>query len=146
MLQDLQNRHCPSVEVFAPGAFAFDEATFSRAEAAPEERDFICFTASGRWTGRDMDRHLASFKAEVARARGLGKPVRILSDMREVEIGERAEERLKANMPMAFEPDDRIALVVRSSASKAQLRRAMDGWTAQMFLSLDAARLWLGAV
>ncbi len=51
--------------------------------------------------------------------------------------------RIKAATSRIYKPGDRIAIVVQSSLVKTQMRQVVDVTTVELFISIDAAEMWL---
>lgn len=119
-----------------------DEAS---ASFETSEAGVVTFTGRGNWTAEDCDRQLMRSKTEIMRARALSSRIKLLADVRDAEFGPEAESRISKHMGLLIRPGDRIAFVVRSSLAKTKLRQSFVGDSVNYFLSIDTARMWLGA-
>lgn len=82
---------------------------------------------------------------EIAKSvRANGGVMRVLVNTRDAIIQNKStEERMRVGTNALYLPCDRVAMLVKSSLVKAQLRRIVDDSTHQMFLSENAALTWL---
>ncbi len=102
--------------------------------------------AHGGWSLEDAEAYAAGLKAFLEASRAVAGKGLILVDRRLVErpSPEVAEYLCQANLSM-FEAEDKLALVVRSSMAKAELRHRLPHSGTKAFLSLSAAETWLQA-
>jgi hypothetical protein len=110
-----------------------------------EEAEIIVVTARGFWSMGPLERHFDEFAEVVADQRASGWTIRVLVDLREadVQLGE-VIKRVIVRTAQVYEPHDRLAIVIASSLSKMQLRHIAARIDRKFFISIDAARAWLG--
>ncbi|MDO7841784.1 hypothetical protein [Sphingomonas immobilis] len=96
------------------------------------------------WSLDETDRYIAALKSCVVASRAMFGRVRVLVDRRDVSIQSAdVAARLAVANSAIFQADDRIALVVDSSLTKASLRQRMPHVGTKAFLSITAAETWL---
>jgi len=98
-------------------------------------------THSGYLSGETYARYREEFASAIADARVTTPILRILIDGREMEEMPPADRIAELSRP--FIPEDRIALIVRSSLLKMEARRVAHSPALQTFLSENAAWTWL---
>lgn len=101
-------------------------------------------TGTGQWTRADADEHFAALAGVLRRAREKAGTVRVLVDLRTAGAQPAATtERIAHWTGLLYREGDRVAILVASSLLKSQMRRITTRATRELFISEDAARLWL---
>ena len=102
----------------------------------------VCGT--GHWSFREIEEHYAALRAMIAGIRGAGRPVRLLSDVRQ---GARqaawVEDYILDQMARTFGPGDRVAFVTDSDADREHLESLAATIELQCFVSSEQAEAWL---
>jgi hypothetical protein len=94
----------------------------------------------------EIDRCFVDAAKILGMMRTTGIPVRALIDAREAVIQSPASaERIRVGTRQIYLPGDRVAMLVSNSLVKMQLRRVVDGRTHELFMSENAAMVWLRA-
>jgi hypothetical protein len=111
---------------------SFDEAT-----------GIVRTVGIGRWTAAEVDAHFEALAELLARLRGEGRSIRILSDVTRAEVQTPAiEARISAHAARVRRPEDRVALVVKTNLLKVHVRKAGAPSTTELFCSHAAAEMW----
>ncbi|MGV3768433.1 MAG: hypothetical protein ACO1NM_00225 [Sphingobium phenoxybenzoativorans] len=123
---------------------AIGEAEFS--SGLDLDTQTVRVSSGGLWTQADAERSLVVHKRIIREARLRFGSVKAMIDLRDV-IRPTLESALwfQSTNSEIYREDDRIAVVVKSSVFKIQLRRALMVGTREAFLSMDAAEMWLQA-
>jgi hypothetical protein len=92
-----------------------------------------------------LRQHLEEVERIFTREHTAGRRFRVLSDLRgaSVQLPDVAG-HIEGFSKQAFEPSDKIAVVVASNLLKLQMRRVVHRARFEAFLSVDAAERWLG--
>ena len=100
----------------------------------------------GMWTLPEVDRYAREAGPQFEAARLRAGSLRLLIELSRTEVLSQniLAPLAKAGMQFARE-DDRVALVVASSLMKLQMRRMVGDAPAHIFVSEQAARMWLTA-
>ncbi len=100
----------------------------------------------GVCTPEQVDRHFAELRAARDLMREQLGYVLILADLRgSVVQSPETTARVQAGTEASFAPDDRVALIVSSSLEKMQRKRYVTAPGRQLFISENAAIIWLRA-
>jgi hypothetical protein len=100
----------------------------------------------GFWTEDYVDAHFVELGRLVERVRAIGGDILALVDLSEAPVqSPGVVARITAQTGRIYRPADRIAIVVRSSLVKMQIKRAVALPNLEAFLSLNAALTWLTA-
>jgi hypothetical protein len=103
-------------------------------------------TLSGELREKLHDAFHAELTRKIAAGRAGGRPLHLLVDVGELEtLPADVVTRVTEAAAMCRSRLDRLAIIVRSSVVKLQLRQIVDGSAAELrtFLSHNAARTWL---
>lgn len=113
---------------------------------ALEEGRFLRVIGVGLWTVAMVDAHFVAVSATLRAIRAVRGHAAVLVDLRRaaVQPGPVAN-ALSAWTSKLFVARDRVAIVVASSLVKAQSRRVEVAATRELFMSMNAAELWLCA-
>ena len=114
--------------------------------SGPDASGVIHVSGSGRWTKARSDTHSRELRALVEDCRARGLDIRVLCDLRAmaVDCADLLEHSGRSSRKI-YRPKDRIAILVKTSLAKMQLRRGDSIGNVEMFLSTDAAKTWLNA-
>lgn len=108
------------------------------------EAGILHVRSAGLLEPRQIDQCFSEAGSIATTVRSNGDAMRVLVDAREATIQSGAtEERMRVGTDALYLPCDRVAMLVKSSLVKNQLRRIVDKATHQMFLSENAALTWL---
>lgn len=103
-------------------------------------------SAADLWSPEDIDRHFDRLATVIDEQRRAGQQVRVLVDLRAAPPQPTETlARIGTRTVTTYRPGDRVAIVVTSSLAKMQMRDIMRSGDNALFLSADAARLWLHA-
>ncbi|HEX7781232.1 MAG TPA: hypothetical protein VF509_00340 [Sphingobium sp.] len=106
----------------------------------------IRVTAYGYFSPEYSDRQFRELKAANEAMRARFGIARVLIDKCNSPPQSQATcERIEIGTRLAFQAGDRAALLVNNSLTKMQMRRVVDVSTHQLFLSEQAAIMWLKA-
>lgn len=111
-----------------------------------DEGRFLRVTGVGLWTVAMIDAHFVAVAATLRAMRSVRGHAAVLVDLRRaaVQPGPVAD-ALSAWTSKLYIARDRVAIVVASSLVKSQSRRVEIAATRELFVSMNAAELWLCA-
>ena len=114
--------------------------------SGPDASGVIHVVGSGCWTPDTSDSHARELQVLIDGCRARGLDIRVLCDLRAMAVDcSKLIAHSRKNAARIYRPEDRIAVVVKTSLAKMQLRRGGSVGNVQMFLSIDAAETWLNA-
>ncbi|MBO9712788.1 hypothetical protein [Sphingomonas sp.] len=105
----------------------------------------IRLTGKGAWVTETVEACFREMVALVMQRREQRRPVLVLVDLSECAVqSDEVAAKIGLGAEKVQQPGDRVAIVVRSSLVKAQLRRTLPQ-PGEIFISASAAETWLMA-
>lgn len=128
-----------------PQTFETPPLTLGGFDSVDEGR-FLRVTGAGMWTTGMIDAHFVTVSASLRAMRAARGHAAVLVDLRRAAVQPAAvQATLSRWTSKLYVARDRVAIVVASSLVKSQTRRVDIAATRELFMSMNAAELWLCA-
>lgn len=129
-----------------PDAVADDPAPGSLGCHWDEAKGLVHVYGRGSWTMRQIDEHFAQLTLLLARQRERAGQVLVLVDLTNADVQPpEVIHRIRQATTQLYCDQDRVAVIVRTSLLKLQMRRAAEARNTEFFVSRNAALTWLTA-
>lgn len=111
-----------------------------------DEPGIVRVTGRGLWTPDEVDSHFDELDPILQAERRARGGALVLVDLHGAPVQPIAvADRIRFHTSRMYRPEDRVAIIVRSSFVKVQMKRAAAVAHLEVFISPDAARIWLTA-